>query len=515
MIIAVCAQNTFFIPKNNLPVAMTPLVVILTAASYFALLLVLGWLSSRRSGGGNTSFFRGDRRTPWPMVAFAGIGAAISGVTFISVPGMVAAKGYSYLQMVLGFVVGYAVIAYLLVPVFYQQKLLTIYGYLAHRFGRSAHHTGAWIFFVSKMLGASVRFFVVCAVLQLLLFAPLGIPFFVNVAVTISLIWLYTANGGVTTIIWTDMLKSFCLIASVGLCIFYIARSIGLSLSDLPAAVMTEPHTKLWYFDDPMSGLYFWKQFLAGVFMAIATNGLDQDMMQRNMACHDSRAARKNMLLSAVMQVPVVALFLLLGTTLLLYCNHTATPMPEKSDELFGLVATSSSMPAIVGILFVLGLISAAYSAAASALTSLTTTFTVDILDGPNRWAERGLRRIRLCVHVAMSIIMGLVIVAFYEMSSDDAISAVYTLAGYTYGPILGLFAFGMLCRRRVPDAAVPVICIVAPLLTWFTRWWLHTSAGYEVGFELLLINAIFTVALLGAASLVYSSSKSYVEESA
>ena len=301
---------------------MTPLTVIVTVACYFALLIGISWVASR--GSDNDTFFTGNRKAPWPVVAFAMVGAAISGVTFISVPGMVAAKGYAYLQMVMGFIVGYVVIAVALVPLFYRLGLVSIYGYLGQRFGSNSYRSGAWIFFVSKMLGASVRFFVVCAVLQLLVFRPLGIPFEVNVAATIALIWLYTVRGGVKALVWTDLLKSACLIGSVALCIIFIAKDLGLGFTQLVDAVGSHHSSRVFFFDDPKSGQWFWKQFLAGVFMAIATNGLDQDMMQRHLSCRDSASSRKNMIWSGVMQFFVIGLFLILGTMLLLYTSHNA-----------------------------------------------------------------------------------------------------------------------------------------------------------------------------------------------
>lgn len=491
---------------------MSAITVIITICCYFAVLLTVGRLAAGREGG-NEAFFTGGRRAPWPVVAFATVGAAISGVTFISVPGMVAAKGYAYLQMVLGFIVGYAVIALVLVPVFYKKNLVSIYGYLDERFGRQAYRAGAWMFFVSKMLGASVRFFVVCAVLQVLVFRSLGVPFAVNVSVTVALIWLYTYKGGVKSVIWTDCLKSFCLIASVGLCIVFVARELGMGLWDIAGEVKKHPSSQFIYLSNPMDDLYFWKQFVAGIFMAIATNGLDQDMMQRNMACRDSQSARKNMIMSGVMQFFVVALFLILGTVLLIYCERTSTGLPAKSDELFGLVATSGAMPAVVGVLFVLGLVSAAYSAAGSALTSLTTSFTIDILDGNNRYGDERLSAVRKRVHVAMSVIMGVIITGFYYASDSDAISAVYTLASYTYGPILGLFAFGLFTRRNVSSAAIPAVCIAAPLLSWVTQWALARYCGYSTGFELLLMNAAYTMALT-YLSKIKEEKEGYVEES-
>lgn len=468
-----------------------PVIVIITIAAYFALLMIVSYFASR--GSDNSTFFTGNRQAPWPVVAFAMIGAAISGVTFISVPGMVVGKGYAYLQMVLGFIVGYFVIAFVLVPMFYKRNLISIYGYLEERFGSSTYRTGAWFFFISKMLGASVRFFVVCAVLQLLVFAPLHIPFTFNVIVTIALIWLYTVQGGVKTLIWTDTLKSFCLIMSVILCIYYVAQNLGMSFSDMTGAISSHPTSRMFFFDDPMAGTYFWKQFLAGVFMAIATNGLDQDMMQRNLTCRNSRQSQKNMIVSGIMQFFVIALFLLLGTLLVIFLDRNGIAKPEKTDEIFGMVAFHPSIPVIVGILFVLGLISAAYSAAGSALTSLTTSYTVDILGAHKKQTPERLTRTRKIVHMAMSAVMGLVIIAFYYLSEEDAISAVYTLASYTYGPILGLFVYGMFRKKPVRDRYVPLVCIAAPALSWCLQWVLKHAIGYETSFELLLMNAAIT----------------------
>ncbi len=476
-----------------------PWLVILTIAGYFALLMIVSKIASR--GSDNATFFTGNRRAPWPVVAFATIGSAISGVTFISVPGMVAGKGYAYLQMVLGFIVGYVLIAFVLVPLFYRRNLVTIYGFLEERFGTRSYRSGAWLFFISKMLGASVRFFVVCAVLQMLVFGPLGIPFVFNVIATIALIWLYTMQGGVKTVIWTDTLKSFCLIMSVVLCIYFVARNMGLGAGDIAGAVGAHPSARMFYFDDPMSGLYFWKQFIAGIFMAIATTGLDQDMMQRNLACRDSRQSQKNMIVSGVMQFFIIALFLILGTLLLMYVDRLGIAVPQKTDELFGLVATHDSMPVIVGVLFVLGLVAAAYSAAGSALTSLTTSFTVDILGAHRSGDEARLTRVRKAVHVAMSVVMGAVIIVFYYISEEDAISAVYTLASYTYGPILGLFVYGLASRRPVRDGLVPVVCLAAPGLSWLLQWWLREAFGYQTSFELLIINAVITIGGLYALS--------------
>ena len=477
----------------------TPWIVLSTIVGYFILLFIISWAASRRSD--DQAALTGGREAPWFIVAIAMIGAPISGVTFVSVPGMVVAKSYSYLQMVLGFVIGYFAIAYVLIPLFYKRKLVSIYGYLEQRFGAGTHKTGAWFFFISKMLGAAVRFYVVCVTLQLLVFAPLGIPFIVNVIVTIALIFLYTLQGGVKTVIWTDTLKSFCLVMSVVLCIFFIARGLGYDLVGLCKAVAGDDSSRMFFFDNPKEGTYFWKQFIAGIFMVIATTGLDQDLMQRTLASKNAQESKKGLIVSGITQFFVIALFLILGSLLAMHVKANGMTMPEKSDELFGAVAFSSGLPVVVGVLFILGLIAAAYSAAGSALTSLTTSFTVDILGADKKQDDTRLSHTRKLVHVAMAAGMGLVILIFYAISNSDAISAVYTLASYTYGPILGLFAFGMMCRTAVRDRLVPVVCIAAPVISFFVQRWLQSAFGYTLGFELLLLNAALT--MLGLALLI------------
>lgn len=495
---------------------MTAWIVLAAIVGYFALLFIISWFANKDSKG-NDSFFTGGRKVPWALAAFAAMGAAISGVTFTSVPGMVVTKGYSYLQMALGFIVGYIVIAYLLVPLFYKRNLTTIYGYLDQRFGASTYKSGAWFFFISKMLGASVRFYVVCIVLQSLVFGPLGIPFIVDVVITIALILLYTLQGGVKTVIWTDTLKSFCLIFSVVLSIVFIAKGLGFNFGTMVKEVVQDPQSKIFYFDDPKSGLYFWKQFLSGVFMVIATTGLDQDLMQRNLACKDSKSSQKSMIVTSISQFFIIALFLVLGTLLSKYYQANMLGAAQgnvsdaivaqlgTTDNLFGNVVFSKGMPIVVGILFVIGLISAAYSAAGSALTALTTSFTVDILKAGSK-DEAALTKTRKLVHAGMAVCMGIVILVFYKISSSDAISAVYSIASYTYGPILGLFAFGMFCKKNVRDKWVPVICIAAPVICFFIKKWLFNSFGYVLGFELLLLNAALTV--LGLLLLIKKDKK-------
>lgn len=471
---------------------MTPAAVILTVASYIVILFFVAWLSGRRAG--NAAFFTGNRRTPWYMAAFAMIGAAMSGVTFISVPGSVAVDAFSYMQMVLGFTVGQFVIAFVLIPLFYRLKVVSLYEYLDERFGVASHRTGAWFFFVSKMLGAALRVYVVCAVMQLLVFDHYGLPLWSNAAVTMLLVWLYTHRGGVKSLIWTDTLKTFCLVASLVLSIVCIVRALGLSFGDTIQVVAASPYSRVFFFDDPSSDRYFWKMFFAGIFVLVAMTGLDQDMMQKNLSCATPRDSQKNILLTAFSQAGVIFLFLVLGVLLYTYMGREGLPMPEKSDQVFSLVAVNGGLPLFVGVLFIVGLISSTWSAAGSALTALTTSFTFDILGGLHRFDDRSLTRARRWVHVGMAVAMGVVILSFDLFGDDSVINLVYKVASYTYGPILGLFAFGMFTRSEVRDRWVPLVAVAAPVLSALFQYGALYWFGYRIGFELLIYNALFTV---------------------
>lgn len=471
----------------------TALIVLATIAFYFALLFVISWVTGRKAD--NAGFFTGNRKSPWYMVTIAMIGASISGVTFISVPGAVLAGGYSYMQMVFGFFVGAVIVALVLIPMFYKMNLVSIYGYLENRFGLASYRSGAWFFFVSKMLGASVRFFVVCVVLQSLVFDPLHIPFSLNVVLTVALIWLYSFQGGVKSLIWTDSLKTFCLITSVILCVVFIASSLQISFFELPAAIVNHPTSRVFFFDDPNSRFYFWKQFIAGVFMIIAATGLDQDLMQRTLSCKNFRDSQKNMIISSFIQIFVIGLFLVLGTLLYMYADtHLAGEGKIAGDALFGRIAWSDGFPLFIGIVFIIGLVAAAYSAAGSALTALTTSFTIDILKANEKQKDQDLTLTRKLVHFVMSLLMVIVIVIFYELNDDSAINAVYSLAAYTYGPILGMFIFGMACKKPVYDRWVPIVAVSSPIICYILqtnseKWF----SGYQISFELLIINALIT----------------------
>lgn len=471
---------------------MSPFLVILTIAAYFLVLFGISHLASRNTD--SDGFFVGNRKSPWFLVAIAMIGSSISGVTFVSVPGMVGAKGFSYMQMVLGFFVGQIIIAFVLIPLFYKMNVVSIYQYLENRFGMKSYKTGAWFFFISKMLGAAVRLFLVCITLQLLVFDPLKLPFALNAIITVLLVWLYTYKGGVKTLIWTDAFKTFCLVISVVLCIYYIASDLNLSWLGMLQEIKQSNYSKTFFFDDINDKRFFFKQFLAGVFTMIATTGLDQDMMQRNLSCKNHTDSQKNIITSGLSQIVINGLFLMLGALLFIYATKMQIDMPESSDQLFPLIATGGYFPTLVGILFIIGLISAAYAAAGSALTALTTSFTVDILQAKDKQSEAQLTATRKKVHIGMAALMAVVIIVINALNNTSVIDAVYILASYTYGPILGLFAFGILCKKQVKDKYIPYVAIIAPILCYIlqanSQAWFN---GYEFSYELLIFNALFT----------------------
>ena len=480
---------------------MNPLTILIVIACYFALLFFISYLAGRKAD--NAGFFSGNRSSNWLLVAMSTIGAAISGVTFVSVPGMVATSGWAYMQMVLGFTVGQFLIAYVLIPLYYKFNLTSIYQYLQQRFGMGTYKSGAWLFFVSKMLGASVRLFVVSEVLQLLVFDKLAVPvpFWVNAIITVLIVYLCTFKGGVKSLIWTDLLKTCCLILSVALCIYFVLRA-GVNIEGWTSSEMT----RTFFFDDPKSGNYFWKQFLAGVFLVIATTGLDQDLMQRTLSCKNPRESQKNLIVGALMQIVVIGLFLFLGYLLYTYAAQTgvAEVASLKGDEVFPFLATGNYFPVIVGVLFIIGFIAAAYSAAGGALTALTTSFTVDIL---NKEKADNLTKIRTWVHIGMAILMAVCIYVIHLLNDDSVIQTVYKVASYTYGPLLGMFCFGIFTKKQVRDRWIPIAVIAAPVITWIidvnSKEWFN---GYEFSHERLILNAALTA--LGMLLLIKPSKK-------
>ena len=471
---------------------MSPYIVLITLAAYLLLLFVIAYLSGHKAD--NAGFFIGNRRTTWYMATLAMIGAAMSGVTFISVPGSVAVDSFSYMQMVVGFTIGQMITAFVLVPAFYRRGVVSLYEYLDQRFGVTTHRTGAWCFLVSKIIGASLKIYVVCAVMQIVVFDYFNIDFIWNVVATMTLVWLYTRSGGVRSLIVTDTLQSICLVASIVVCIVCLCGSMGLSLTDAVEVVRSSPESRVWFFDDPNSPRYFWKMLFGGALSLVAMTGLDQDMMQRNMSCRTVRDSQINIVLTAICQIFVILLFLVLGVLLYRYIDFAQLPMPAKGDEAFPLVAVKGGLPMIAGVMFVVGLISSTYSAAGSSLTSLTTSFTLDVLDGSKRYDEQSLARLRRAIHIVMAIVMVVVVVVFEKWGNDSVINLVFKVAGYTYGPILGLFTFGMVCKRQVREQFVPVIAILSPVASYLLQWSVAEKFGYYIGFELLGYNALFTI---------------------
>jgi SSS family transporter len=470
---------------------MSVALILVVLVSYFALLFGIAQFTSR--GAGNSAFFLGERKSPWYIVAFGMIGASLSGVTFISVPGMVGTDQFSYLQMVLGYLPGYAVIAFVLMPLYYRLQLTSIYGYLGQRFGRSSYLTGAWFFLLSRSVGSAARLYLVAIVLQFLLFDAWGVPFWATVVLTIALIWLYTHKGGMRTIIWTDTLQTLFMLLAVCITVLMVGEKMGWSLGEAIAQVRSSDLSRVFFFDDPKPGTYFWKQFLGGMFIAIAMTGLDQDMMQKNLSCRSIGEAQKNMVSFSLVLVVVNLVFLTLGALLYLYVERFGIEVPSRADQLYPMLATDGGLPVVVGLLFLLGLIAAAYSSADSALTALTTSVCVDVLEIDKRPEEQRVA-LRRRVHMIMSVVMVLLILLFKALNDDSVIKTVFKVAGYTYGPLLGLFAFGMLTRFAVKDHLVPVVAVLSPLLTYFLdRYSEGLFNGYKFGFELLLVNGALT----------------------
>lgn len=470
---------------------MSPYTVIFIIVAYFIVLIAISFLTSKNAN--NDSFFLGNKKSPWYIVAFGMISASLSGVTFISVPGWVVSSNFSYMQMVLGYLVGYAIIANILMPMYYRLNLTSIYTYLGQRFGKKSYKTGASFFLISRVIGASFRLFLVANVLQILVFKPLNIPFEVTVIVTILLIWLYTFKGGIKTIIWTDSLQTLFMLISVGVSIYLIGKSLNLDFNGVINTITESTHSKIFYFDDFRSATHFIKQFLAGAFIAVVMTGLDQDMMQKNLSCKNIGEAKKNMYWMSFSLVPVNLIFMSLGVLLVVFAKQNGIAIPERTDDLFPLIATQGYLSPVVAVFFVIGLVAAAYSSADSALTALTTSFTVDILNTKDK-SEDQLRKIRKRVHVGVSAVLVIVIIIFNAINNESVISAIFKVAGYTYGPLLGLYSFGLFTKLKVVDKYVPIVAVISPVICYFMSVYSEQILnGYKFGFELLILNGIIT----------------------
>ncbi len=470
---------------------MSPALILVIILIYFSILLIIGWITSRKAD--SESFFIGNRRSPWYIVAIGMLGASLSGVTFISVPGWVIDSQMSYMQMVLGFLVGYALIAEVLLPLYYKLKLTSIYTYLEKRFGHYTYKTGASFFLLSRTIGASFRLFLVAVVLQFTVFDAWNVPFAVTVMITLAFIWLYTFKGGIKTIIWTDTLQTIFMLSAVILTVIYIAKSMDLNIGSMIATVKDNKLSRIFFFSDFNDERHFVKQFLGGMFITIVMTGLDQDMMQKNLSCRNLKDAKKNIYTYSMAFVPVNLIFLVLGVLLVIYTSFAGMTIPEQADNLFPLVATRGGLSPLVSMFFILGLIAAAYSSADSALTALTTSFTVDIL-GKGEEKESVLKKVRFRVHILFSFILLIVILVFRLINDQSVISALYTIAGYTYGPLLGMYAFGLFTRWKVRDKLVPYVAIISPLICVLLNTFSEQLFwGYKFGFELLIVNGLVT----------------------
>jgi len=461
---------------------------------YTLIIFSVSWITSRNAD--NQSFFIGNHKSPWFVVAYGMIGASLSGVTFISIPGWVGSTHFTYFAIVLGYIFGYAVISLVLLPMYYKLNLTSIYTYLSNRFGNSAYKTGAVFFLISRIIGASFRMFLVVSVLQVFVFDHFGIPFWVTVILFIILIQLYTRKGGIKTIIWTDTLQTTFMLAAVVITIGLVLSKMELGLGQMIDTVWASDLSTIFVMDTN-SKQNFFKLFLSGIFITIVMTGLDQDMMQKNLSCKNLKDARKNMTTLSLILVPVNLIFLFLGAVLYLYAAEFNIQLPELSDHLFPLIAFNH-LGLIAGTVFIIGLISAAYSSADSALTALTTSFSIDIMEYDKKFGgnEKLLKKKRQTIHLLMALVVIFVIVVFGLINNQAVISQLFTLAGYTYGPLLGLYAFGLFTNIEVKDKFIPFIAVIAPVLSWFISHYSTTVFnGYEIGFELLIINGMLTFA--------------------
>lgn len=471
---------------------MNPITILLIFIAYTSLLFVIAYFTGRRST--NETYFTGNRNSPWVVVAYGMIGASLSGVTFISIPGEVGTSGFAYMVLVLGYLLGYAFIAQVLLPVYYGRKLTSIYTYLDQRFGPATYKTGASFFILSRSIGTSFRIFIVVNVLQIFVFDTWGVPFAVNVALFMGLILLYTFRGGIKTVVWTDTLQTTFMLAAVVVTIFIISKELGLSVGTLIQEARDSQYTRM-FFTEINDKRFYLKQFFSGAFIAIVMTGLDQDMMQKNLTCRNLRDAKKNIYLMSWSLVPVNLLFLFLGAFLFIYAGKMGIAIPARTDDLFPLLALKHH-GAFAGIVFLIGLVAAAYSSADGSLTALTTSFSIDILglDKNKNLTDKQKVKTRMIVHLSFAVFLSGLVVLFRAISDESVINKLFTIAGYTYGPLLGLYSFGLFTKRSVNDRLVPAIALLSPVLSYIlsinSAQWFN---GYKFGFELLIFNGLIT----------------------
>jgi len=475
---------------------MQPVYILLLIASYFCVLLAIAYFTGKNDS--NEAFFRANKKSPWYVVAFGMIGASLSGVTFISVPGWVQSSQFSYMQIVIGYLFGYFVIAYVLIPIYYNLKVTSIYEFLKLRFGTVTHKTGAFFFFISRILGASFRLFLVASVLQYFIFDAWNIPFEVTVILSILLIWIYTFKGGIKTIVWTDTLQTLFMLIAVFATIFIIINKLNWSVADIFASAEFEKYSKIIFTDSFNDKKHVLKSFFGGMFIAIAMTGLDQDMMQKNLTCKNIKESQWNVISLGFVLILINFVFLTLGALLFIYAEKFGVAVPTvdgtiKTDLLYPEIALNGDLGITIGIVFVLGLIAAAYSSADSALTSLTTSFCIDFLDIENKEQSKQ-KAIRKKTHIAISILLVIVIIIFRYVLEDNIISSLLQVASYTYGPLLGLFAFGIFTKINIKDKYVWIVAVVSVIATYFINAYSETLLnGYVFGYELLIVNGIIT----------------------
>ena len=462
------------------------MLILFTILAYFCVLLLFSRLTARRAN--NDTFYRGNNRSPWYMVAFGMVGASISGITFVSVPGMVIKTDMTYLQMCIGFIVGYFIVAFVLLPVYYRYHLTTIYTYLKYRLGKRSYKTGASFFLLSKITGAAVRFYVVCIILQNFVFDQMHIPFWVTVPIMVFLIWLYTQKGGIKTLVWTDTFQTFCMFAALILIIVHTVSALGLTPTSAWKAIAEDTHSRIFVFDDFVSRQNFWKQFLSGIFVVIVMTGLDQDMMQKNLTCKSLKEAQKDMCTYGFAFVPANFLFLALGILLLLLSQKQGLAIPQSPDDLLPMFASSGILGDSVIIFFTIGIVAASFSSADSAMTAITTSVCIDLFERPSD------ERLRKSVHAMIALMFVIFIILFKSINSTSVIDAIYILCSYTYGPLLGLFAFGIISKnRQVRDKATPWIAIASPVACFVLDTVTSSLTGYKFGYELLMLNGALT----------------------
>lgn len=458
---------------------------------YFGLLLIVGRATARKAT--NIAFYRGDRQSTWQLVAFGMIGASVSGVTFVSVPGMAIHSDMTYLQTCMGFILGYFIVAFVLLPVYYKMNLTTIYSYLEHRFGSSSRLTGAWFFLISKMVSTAVKFYVVCIIVHQLMFTNAdgslyGNASFIIVAVVmVMLVWLYSRRGGIKTLVWTDTVQTTCILVALVLIISSVINQLGMTVGEAATAVVNDSHSRIFVFDDWLAKQNFWKQFISGAFIVVVMTGLDQDMMQKNLTCKSLREAQKDMCSYGFAFLPANALFLVLGVLLMMLANKQGLAVPDAGDKLLPMFAATGKLGQLPMAFFVLGIVAASFSSADSALTALTTSYCIDIRGKSND------ENMRKRAHIMMAVVLIVVMLLFRWLNSTSVIDAIYILVGYTYGPLLGIYAFGLFTRRSVNDRMVPAVAIASPVICYLIDTLSTKCFGYKFGYELLLLNGMLT----------------------